>query len=96
MVSIVIVTIGNPKYIWVPARAELKLELEPHLEVRQNAVAPVAGAEEDLRGSVTLLHTAFSPAQLRSAAKVRELMQDLEVQQPELGCVVQPRNHLQV
>ena len=58
MVSIVIVTIDNPKYkyIWVPARAELKLELEPHLEVRQNAVAPVAGAKKDLRGSVTLLH----------------------------------------
>ena len=35
------------------------MELEPHPEARQDAVAPVAGAEKDLGGSVTVLVAVF-------------------------------------
>ena len=52
--------------VWV----ELKVQLEPHPKVGQDAVPPVAGAEEYLRRGVPLLHAILRPAEPRSDSKV--------------------------
>ena len=51
--------VDDAKHVKVAVVAKVETELEPHPKVRQNAVAPVAGVEKDLCGSVTLLIAAF-------------------------------------
>ena len=40
-----IVLVNDPEHVRVTVVAELEIELEPHSQVRQDAVAPVAGIE---------------------------------------------------
>ena len=91
-----VVLVDDPEHVLVAVIAKLGAELKPRPEVRQDSVAPVAGAEEDLRGNVTLLGAVFCPAPICCAAEARILMQDLEIRQPELGRVIKPRNHMQL
>ena len=54
-----VILVDDPKHVRVAVVAKLEAELESHPEVRQDAVAPVAGAKKDLRGSITLLVAVF-------------------------------------
>ena len=63
----VVILVDGPEHVRVAIVSELEAELEPHPEVRQDAVAPVAGAEKDLRGSTALFVAVFVVGLVHSA-----------------------------
>ena len=69
------ILVNNPEHIRVAIVAKLEVELEPHPVTRQDAVAPVVGAEKGLCGSAALLVAVFVVELVLSATikKAREL-----------------------
>ena len=55
-----VVLVNDAERVQVAVITTLETELEPHPELRQDAVLPVAGANQDLCGSATLLPQFFA------------------------------------